>query len=187
MADRIIENQTEDIPAMPEGLQRVLMEALEQGKADLEGGYDIVPFTMLVAGGNLFTERHPGDTTEECYASARHAVEGARGALAYALCYDGYLDTDEGMKDAVIAEGGAPGAETGYAIGYVYTVDGEGRPEFASAPSYIGKAPNFMEGLKDEPAGEAEGDGGDDAEGVGADGAVETDSDAAEAIGADTN
>jgi len=110
MADRIIENQTEDIPAMPEGLQRVLMEALEQGKADLEGGYDIVPFTMLVAGGNLFTERHPGDTTEECYASARHAVEGARGALAYALCYDGYLDTDEGMKDAVIAEGGAPGA-----------------------------------------------------------------------------
>ena len=55
MADRIIENQTEDIPAMPEGLQRVLMEALEQGKADLEGGYDIVPFTMLVAGGNLFT------------------------------------------------------------------------------------------------------------------------------------
>jgi len=36
-----------------------------------------------------------------------------------------------------------------YAIGYVYTVDGEGRPEFASAPSYIGKAPNFMESLRD--------------------------------------
>ncbi len=158
MADRIVENYSGDVPDMPEGLQRVLMEALAQGKSALEGGYDIVPFTLLVAGGNLFTERHPGDTTEECYAGARHTVEGARGATAYAFCYDGYLDTDEGTKDAVIAEGGVPGASEGYAFGHLYTIDAEGHPEFSPAPSYIGNAPNFMAALTEDDAEAAEDD-----------------------------
>lgn len=153
MADRVVDNYSGDVPEMPEVLQRILMEALDQGKSDLEGGYDIVPFTMLVAGGNLFTERHPGDSTEACYASARHTVEGARGAAAYAFCYDGYLDTDEGMKDAVIAEGGTPGAAEGFAIGRIYKLNSDGKPEFGPAPSYIGNAPNFMAALTDEDAG----------------------------------
>lgn len=168
MADRIVENYSGDVPDMPEVLQRVLVEALGQGASDLESGHDIVPFTMLVAGGNLFTERHPGDTTDACYASARHTVEGARGAKAYAFCYDGYLDTDEGIKDAVIAEGGTPGAPNGYAIGRMYTLDAEGKPSFNPAPSYIGAAPNFMEGLTDEPISEA----GDESAEAGSDSAA---------------
>ena len=27
------------------------------------------------------------------------------GAAAYALCYDGYIEIDDGVKDALIAEG----------------------------------------------------------------------------------
>jgi hypothetical protein len=70
-------------------------------------------------------------------------VEGARGATAYAFCYDGYLDTEEGMKDCIIAEGGLPGASEAYAFGYIYDEDGINKDIV-----YIGPAPNFMEGLK---------------------------------------
>ena len=74
----------------------------------------------------------------------RHEVEGAKGAKSYAFCYDGYLDSSEGMKDAIIAEGGVPGADTGYAIGYLYTVGEDGKPKVSTTASFIGKAPNFM-------------------------------------------
>ena len=39
-----------------------------------------------------------------------------------AFCYDGYIETDDGVKDALIAEGGVPGADEGYAIAYLYEV-----------------------------------------------------------------
>lgn len=53
------------------------------------------------------------------------------------------------MKDAIIAEGGQPGADTGYAVAYLYTTDDDGNFAFESEPAYIGEAPNFMEALKE--------------------------------------
>ena len=44
---------------------------------------------------------------------------------------------------ALIAEGGLPGEEQGYAFGYLYDEDGIEREVV-----YIGPAPNFMENLK---------------------------------------
>ena len=66
-----------------------------------------------------------------------------------AFCYDGYVETSEGVKDALIAEGGVPGAADGYAIGLLYALDADGKPQFSESPSYIGMAPNFMESLRD--------------------------------------
>ena len=149
MADRIVKNHPTEVPPMPEALQRVLVEALNEGKDKLTEDGLLIPFTMLVAGGNLFIEQHPGNTPTECFNAAKHTVEGARGAIAYAFCYDGYVDTDEGTKDAVIAEGGTPGADEGFALGYLYTPQDDASPKFATNPSYIGNAPNFMERLKE--------------------------------------
>ncbi len=149
MADRIIEDTIDEVPDIPEVLEKVLLFSLDEAKEKMEQGADVVPFTALVVKDNLFIETHPGDSAEECFALARHTVEGARGAGAYALCYDGYVELDNGTKDALIAEGGIPGEDEGYAVGYVYSTDGEGHPTFENEAAYIGEAPNYMSNLKD--------------------------------------
>ena len=76
-------------------------------------------------------------------------MEHARGAAAYALCYDGYIETDDGVKDAIIAEGGVPGEDEGYAVSYLYETDDEGNLTFEEEPAYVGEAPNFMIALSE--------------------------------------
>lgn len=152
MADRTIENDSTDVPEIPEELERVLVFALDEGKEKLESGVDLIPFTALIVKDNLFLETHPGDDAEECFAAAEANVRGARGAGGYAFCYDGYIETDDGVKDAIIAEGGQPGADTGYAVAYLYAMDDGGAFTFEAEPAYIGEAPNFMEALKEPVA-----------------------------------
>lgn len=149
MADRTVENPGTEVPPMPEILERVLLYAIDEGKQKMTDGQDITPFTALVVHESVFIEQHPGHEAKECFDQAQHTVEGARGAAAYAFCYDGYVETSEGVKDAILAEGGVPGEADGYAIGLLYTVDADGKPQFNESPSYIGKAPNFMADLRD--------------------------------------
>ena len=59
------------------------------------------------------------------------------------------MEIDDGTKDALIAEGGVPGEDEGYAVGYLYSVNGEGEATFEEEPAYIGEAPNYMADLKD--------------------------------------
>lgn len=149
MADREVENPGTEVPQMPEILERVLLYALDEGKQKMAAGNEVVPFTALVVKESVFIETHPGGGADECFNLAQHTVEGARGATAYAFCYDGYVETNEGVKDALIAEGGIPGAANGYAIGLLYSNDAEQGVVFNENPSYIGEAPNFMDRLKD--------------------------------------
>lgn len=145
MADRVIDVPNENnVPNMPDELNYALVYALNAGRDLMNEGKRIVPFTVLLVGDTPFTRQHAAESAQQCYALAKHEVEGAKGAKAYAFCYDGYVDTNEGMKDAIIAEGGVPGAETGYAIGYLYTVGDDGKPKVSTTASFIGKAPNFM-------------------------------------------
>ncbi|WP_165042831.1 hypothetical protein [Adlercreutzia sp. ZJ138] len=150
MADRDLDNWTSEVPELPETLENVLLFALDEAKEKMAQGADIIPFTCLVVKDSLFIENHPGETSEDCFEHARHTVQNARGAVAYALCYDGYVETDAGEVDALIAEGGIPGADEGHAVGYLYTVSGdEGNVTFEDEAAYIGEAPNFMVALKD--------------------------------------
>ena len=152
MADREVESSDVEVPEIPEILEKVLLFSLDEAKEKMTQGSDVVPFTALVVKENLFIENHPADSAEECFNLARHTVEHARGAAAYALCYDGYIEIDDGVKDALIAEGGVPGADEGYAIAYLYEVDDEGTYTFESEAAYIGEAPNFMAALKEPVA-----------------------------------
>ena len=149
MADRVVESSDVEVPEIPEILEKVLLFSLEEAKEKMKQGADVVPFTALVVKENLFLENHPGESADECFAFARHTVENARGAEAYALCYDGYVEVDDETKDALIAEGGIPGEDEGVAVGFLYTMSEDGEPAFEEEPAYIGEAPNFMSGLKE--------------------------------------
>lgn len=148
MADRVVETTSQEVPALPEALEEVLLAALDEAKKTMGEGKEVVPFTMLMVKDAFFIEEHPGNNADECYNLARHTVQGARGADAYALCYDGYVDIDDGQTDALIAEGGVPGDVKGYAVGYLYEQKKDGTVEFEKEPVYIGEAPNFMLLLK---------------------------------------
>ena len=144
MADRMIDpTNNEPQGEITDDLKAVVQAVLNEAVSKMEAGEEIIPFTGLAVKENLFIETHPGDDAETCFMLARREVEGARGATAYAFCYDGYLDTEEGTKDCIIAEGGLPGASEAYAFGYIYDEDGINKDIV-----YIGPAPNFMEGLK---------------------------------------
>lgn len=149
MGDREVNGTIIEVPEMPDILERVLLYALNEGRQKMEAGEEVVPFTTLVVKDSVFLETHPGESAAECFDLAQHTVEGARGANAYAFCYDGYIETDDGVRDALISEGGVPGGETGYAVGFLYTEKEGGAYEFDDSPSYIGEAPNFMANLKD--------------------------------------
>ena len=144
MVDRVVDPEN-DIPVedVEDTLKTVIIAVLNEAADKMEAGEEVVPFTGLAVKENLFIETHPGEDTEKIFLAARKEVQGARGATAYAFCYDGYLDTEDGAVDALIAEGGLPGEEQGFAFGYLYDEDGVDREVV-----YIGPAPNFMEGLK---------------------------------------
>lgn len=148
MADRVVENSVNEVPEIPEILEKVLLFSLNEAKEKLTQGSEVVPFTALVVKDNLFIENHPGESVEACFNAARHTVQNAQGSQGYALCYDGYVEVDEGTKDALIAEGGVPGADKGFAVGYLYETKEDGSVEFEQDPAYIGEAPNFMIALR---------------------------------------
>lgn len=141
---------------LPPVLESVLRYCLKDARERMEKGDEIAPFTALAVGDALFMEVHSFDSPEQCFASARRTVENARGAAAYGLCYDGYVDTALGRKDALIAQGGVPGEESGHAIGLLYEVSDENSRSFQDEPIYVGSCANYMVGLVEDVAEQPE-------------------------------
>lgn len=144
MADRDLTTTPEEVPEIDETLETLLLQSIDEAQEMMEKDGEFSPFTALLLGNDVFEETHNG-TTEQCFASAERTVSGARGADAYAFCYDGYLDTDDGMKDCIIAEGGLPGETQGIAVGLVYTTDKDGDLVFSDQVAYIAECPNYLE------------------------------------------
>lgn len=161
MADEVIE-----IPLI---LENVLRYCLNDARDRMLKGEQVNPFSALAVGETLFMEEHVYDTPDECFASAKRTVGKARGARTYGFCYDGYVDTDFGRSDALIAQGGMPGEPYGHAIGLIYKVNDEGKPEFRAEPIYVGPAANYMCLLPLDVEEQAEDEGPAEA-GSGADG-----------------
>ncbi|MBQ9020816.1 MAG: hypothetical protein IJ113_02215 [Eggerthellaceae bacterium] len=188
MTHRTVNQAPEENPQIEQILEAVLLQALDIAKEKLDEGELLVPFTALAVGETLFIETHPAEDPDDCFKMAQHTVQHASGALAYAFCYDGYVDTNDGELDAIIAEGGIPGSEVGHAVGYLYTVEGEGEErkfKIEDKPLYIGQAPNFMEytllvtedELDEDDRGERDDDEGEGAGEAGVDGEAAADLD----------
>lgn len=145
MADRVVNPGQNTAPDMPELLQKLLQYLVREARKNMEEEQGFAPFVGVAVGESLVLEEISGEEPADVYRMAKHTVEGTTGAQGYGLCYDGYVDTDEGQKDAIIAEGGMAGVPEGYAIALLYNVDQENEKfEFVPPISYIGPAPNFM-------------------------------------------
>ena len=82
------------------------------------------------------------------------------GARMYAFCYDGYIDTDEGDKDAIIAEGGMAGDEQAVVVGMMYDADENGAVAgFSDEIVYIAESENFLADVAPAAQTEAEDEG----------------------------
>ena len=150
MADRNVESDELGVPQIDETLEILLLQAIEEAQEHMEAGSEVVPFTALLNGETVTEDTHTG-TTEECFESARKTVEAATGARAYVLCYDGYIDTDAGRKDAIIAEGGTADGGKGVAVCLMYE-EGDDVLTFDEEVVDLAEAPNFLAGDEEVPA-----------------------------------
>ena len=174
MADRNVESDELGVPQIDETLEILLLQAIEEAQERMEAGSEVVPFTALLNGETVTEDTHTG-TTEECFESARKTVEAATGARAYGTAYywydedgdvwywngyenefisygsDGYIDTDAGRKDAIIAEGGTADGGKGVAVCLMYE-EGDDVLTFDEEVVYLAEAPNFLAGDEEVPA-----------------------------------
>lgn len=132
---------------LPEDVQKVLFFALDEACDELETGEGLSPFTLVLAGDDVFQDEHAADEVEESYASARASVNIiAHIASAYVFCYDGYIETDEGDADMIIAEVGLKGEPEGFAYGLVYRIDDEqGIIEYDEGLISLGETENLFD------------------------------------------
>lgn len=144
MAEHAAETDIVEVPELDETLEDLLIQVIDEAQQRMEDGEEVVPFTAVIIDESVYEETHVG-STEECFESAQTAIAEAEGARAYAFCYDGFIETDEGDKDAIIAEGGLPGDEAGVAVGLIYT-ETENGFEFDEEVCFIAEAPNFLAG-----------------------------------------
>lgn len=128
-------------------LDKVVLYAFDEARQKLEQGSDVEPFTVILAGENLFIESHPGDDIVECFNSARKTIfDMELLADAYVFCYDGYIQLDEGTRDALIAERATKDDEVGEAFALLYRIDedGDGSIEFEETIFGLGEAPSLF-------------------------------------------
>lgn len=145
MAERVIDTNAAEVPAIDDLLQKLLTYLIREAKERMEKGESFNPFVGVAVKESLILEDITGDTSDEVFRMAKHTVENTRGAQAYGFCYDGYLETEDGPKDAIMAEGGMAGQPEGYAICLMYEPGkADGTYTFIPPISYVGMAPNFM-------------------------------------------
>lgn len=156
MSENAVETEEMEVPEINDELESLLIQAIEEAQGKMEQGEVFPPFTATVMGDKLFTETH-GGTIDECFESARDAVLNVAGARMYAFCYDGYIDTDEGDKDAIIAEGGMAGDEQAVVVGMMYDADENGAVAgFSDEIVYIAESENFLADVAPAAQTEAE-------------------------------
>lgn len=128
-------------------IDKIVFFALEEAMEKLEQVGEVEPFTVVLHGDNLHVESHPGEDVVECFNAATTAVRLLEHVMdAYVFVYDGYISTDDGTRDALIAERGTPGSDYADAFAILYTVDedGEGELTFEEGMYDLGGASSLL-------------------------------------------
>lgn len=128
-------------------LDKIVLFALDEAMVKLEQDGELEPFTIVLHDDNLHIETHPGEDAIECFNAAAMAVQLLAHVMdAYVFAYDGYINTDSGTRDAIIAERGIPDDEAAEAFAILYTLDeeGDGSITFEEGIYDLGPAPLLL-------------------------------------------
>lgn len=126
-----------------EKLEKIVTFAIDEATEKLAQGEELVPFVVIAKGEDLYIESFPEGEVADCFNMARAEI--AREATetdCYVLCYDGYVEGDDGEVDAIVAECAEKGDATGHAIGRMYDADGEFEADDDLV--YLGEIPSLL-------------------------------------------
>lgn len=125
-----------------ENVQHALEYAFEEAEQRLQTGAEqLVPFSVIVVDEGLEVNEHSGVTPQDVHESAR-ALIAQEMPEGYALCYDGYVETDEGTLDALICEVADRGCVAADALALLYTCE-DGTYTFEEDWGYAGSTPQL--------------------------------------------
>jgi hypothetical protein len=108
----------------PEAVEplRIVDYAINEAVEQLSQVGAFEPFSVILVGDEMNIESYGGEDAVEVFNAARETIQQMELlADAYVFVYDGYLNTDDGDKDAVIAEFCLKGEEVGSAYAVIYT------------------------------------------------------------------
>ena len=107
-------------------VERAVFIALDEAATKLDEQGEFEPFIIIVQGDEIHIEEQEGDDEDEIIAAARRTVfQMANVADAYILAYDGYVDLEDGVGDAIIVEYARAGEEEAQVLGWLYNVHGD--------------------------------------------------------------
>ncbi len=131
---------------MSETLAKVVAYCLGEARMKIEDGSGVVPFSVIVKGDDMYIEEFPG---EDVVASRRKAEDAIRAAsdvaTDYGLCYDGFLNSNQGQIDAVLVEAGNRDMDHSLVIGLIYEVGEDGKAKFVNQPAFIQNGAQFFD------------------------------------------
>lgn len=131
-----------DIPEIDENLEILMIQTIDQARQRMEQGQPFIPFTAVLAEDTVYEDEHAGDT-DAIFESAKATVCGIENARCYAFCYDGFVETEDGSMDAIIAEGGVAGEAKGVTLGLLYEIKGD-KLSFDEGVCYIDETDNHL-------------------------------------------
>lgn len=110
---------------LTEPLRIAIDHAFREAQTCLREDGSLVPFTIICTSDGYDIADHPGTSTDEIYESVC-TLMAREIPPAYAFVYDGFVDTDEGRRDALICEAAKRGDATAYLLAQLYTAGEDG-------------------------------------------------------------
>lgn len=125
-----------------ENVRHALDYAFEEAEQRLQTGAEqLVPFSVIVVDEGLEVNEHPGETEQDVHDSVR-ALIAQEMPEGYALCYDGFVETDDGTMDALICEVADRGCVAADALAMLYVCK-DGAYTFEEDYGYAGSTPQL--------------------------------------------
>lgn len=126
---------------LTDAVSKAVDYAFKEAQEYLNSGIGIAPFTVTVVDDAFEVDDHSANAEDEVYESVKMLLAQTM-PEGYALCYDGFAETDDGRRDAIVVETANRGDVTAYALVMMYSCE-NGRYIFDGSYGYAGLRPQL--------------------------------------------